>query len=271
MKYSSLKNIFLKEKLIYDFKLIFLDGTEVREKPEKYSDSIEARLRENNILILNKYLSQEEVFNLKNQALKLKKRKKAKWYPYKYLCKDFHHYDTNTKEDDNRRLLEGRKKRPRRFHIFKFLPWNKRNDSFEKSLTDIIKLRNSFYRRRYNSKEFITIPQILNYRPGGDFLGEHSDKYFHKKQGLSSHVEIITLLSNKGSSFKEGGLFIRSSSNKKILVEKYTKKGDLVLYDVKNPHGCAPIDKNASFKDRKNSEGRWMLLVPPYKRSIHIK
>ena len=59
-------------------------------------------------------------------------------------------------------------------------------------------------------KHTLIFPKFCIIDRRGDFLGEHRDIVFHTRQGLSSYIEIITLLSNLGSLFLKGGLFIRT-------------------------------------------------------------
>jgi len=266
---STLDDITIKTKIIDKFNFIFIDGKSLRENPSIYTKEISNILNNKNIIIVKNFIELQEVTNLIHTAQILNKNKPAIWKPYTNGCSDFHHYDYNSNEDDTRRIEEGRKIRPRRFHIYKFLPWNFRSEIFESIIKDIVNLRNNFYLESID-EEVMNIPQIVHYERGGDFLGEHKDLDFHKKQGLSTHVEIISLLSSKNKNFVNGGLFIRSSSKKIIMVEDYTSAGDLVLYDVRNAHGCMPIDSEL-IKDSNNYLGRWMLLIPPYKKKLHIK
>ena len=264
-----LDNITIENRLISNLNFRFIDGISLRKKSILYTSAIADILDDKNIIIVKNFIKKNEVENLIKTAQLLNKNKKANWQPYTEGCEDFHHYDFNSKEDDARRTKEGRKIRPRRFHIYKFLPWNYRSKVFENIINDIVELRNNFYSQSLN-EDVINIPQIVHYERQGDFLGEHKDLDFHKKQGLSTHVEIISLLSNKNKDFFNGGLFVRTLGGKIIMIEDYTASGDLVLYDVRNAHGCLPID-SALKKDPNNILGRWMLLIPPYKKSIHIK
>ena len=269
MNFSS--NIQLKIKKVFDLNLIYLDGNLVRANSIEAKSLILDEINKSNVVILKNFLSSEEVMNLKNQSVLLKKKHSCNRLPYTNNCRDFHHLEISSKADDKRRLSEGRKKRPRRFYLYKFLPWNFRNQLFEKSVNDIIKFRNSFYKEKFNDEKYINIPQILHYRQGGDFLGEHRDIVFHLKQGLASHIEIITLLSDLGKSFKKGGLFIKTLKKKLVFLEEHSSSGDLILYNVGNPHGCSPIDAEYDIDKNVTLEGRFILLVPPYKKSIHIK
>lgn len=261
----------VKSQKIFDINLIFFNGSQVRAVPEDFNSKIFEETNKHNIVILKDFLSAEEVINLKNQTAELKEKYNSERIAYSKNCRDFHHLEFNSKEDDERRVREGRQKRPRRFYLYKFLPWNFRNKLFEKSVNDIIKLRNTFYENQNLYNNYINIPQILHYRQGGDFLAEHKDIVFHSKQGLSSHIEIITLLSDIGKSFVKGGLFIRTKKNKVIYVENYCKSGDLVLYNVSNPHGCSPIDEGHISNAKVNLEGRYSMLVPPYKKNMYLK
>ena len=69
----------------------------------------------------------------------------------------------------------------------------------------------------------------------------------------------------------KGVLFIRTKKNKLIFLEKYCSSGDLILYNINNPHGCSAIDANYNEKNHGELEGRYSLMVPPYNKSIHIK
>jgi len=79
--------------------------------------------------------------------------------------------------------------------------------------------------------------------PAG-YLIEHFDG--HKEDGTIVHYMVP--LSNKGSDFSSGGLFIINKSNgKKILIDDEAKMGDLIIFDGTLVHG---VDKVLASKDQ---------------------
>ena len=167
-----------------------------------------------------------------------------------------------------------RKLRERDFHSHKFFLWNRHSELFDKAALDVVHLRNALYGNDPEfgidlEQGFFTVVTVQHYHKGGGFLSEHSEANFHERQGLFCRFEIITLLSKKGVDYKEGGLFARVKG-KLYAVDNLANPGDLVIYDVKRPHGCAPVDPRQQT-DLTASDGRWMMLVPPYSVADHLR
>lgn len=256
------------------FFVVEMDGHALRARPEAFFAHVKETVASGAAILAKGYLAGEEVAAVLGVARAMVRRVKAEWRPYRLSTPDFHHYDLNDAADNARRRAENRAMRPRRFHIFKFLPWNEHPEPFERAVRAVIALRNVFYGkpRAFGidpGDGVFTVPQVVHYERGGDFLGEHSDADFHERQGLSTHLEIITLLSKKGRDFHEGGLFVRVGEEP-VLLDAYADPGDLVIYDVRRPHGCAPVDPGLP-KDPEGRLGRWMMLVPPYAVATHLR
>lgn len=256
------------------FKIFEVDGKVMRSNPALLAEPLLDLIGTNACVLARGYLSFCEAEALRQAAVELAVRQPARWIPYRAGGPDFHHYDANDEEDDTRRRAENRPLRPRKFRITKFMPWNHKSEVFEVSTRSVIALRNAL---NGNPPEFgiqpeqgvFTIPQIIHYECGGDFLGAHTDMDFTGRQGLSERIAILTLLSSKGVDFKEGGLFIENSGER-IDVDRYAKPGDLAIIDVSCSHGVEPIDP-LEQKDASLKRGRWMMLVPPYKAELHLR
>ena len=256
------------------FKIFEVDGNELRREPDILAEPLLDLIGTNACVLAREYLSLSEAGALRQAAVDLACRQAARWVPYRINGPDFYHYDANDEKDDSRRLAENRPLRPRRFRITKFMPWNQNSEAFETSTRAVIALRNAL---NGNPREFgiqpehgvFTIPQIIHYECGGDFLGAHTDMDFTGRQGLSARIAILTLLSSKGIDFQNGGLFIETSGER-LDVDGYAKPGDLAIIDVSCSHGVEPIDPKEQ-KDVTLEKGRWMMLVPPYKAELHLR
>lgn len=263
-------------KTVNDVNIMEIPGSILRSnvyENEYLSKVIKEHTGNNGVVLAKSFLNEDEVNELKAAGKNLAETKAAQWAPYTEGCEDFHHFDKNDEADDERRIKSGRQTRPRDFHLYKFLPWNSHSKMFTEATHSIIRLRNSLNGQPKDhtineDSDFFSIPQLVHYHKGGNFLGEHRDIQFHVQQGVPTEAEIITLLSKKGKDFETGGLFIRLNGEKKFL-EEYADPGDIVIYDVKNHHGCDPVDPDK--KDDHPFDGRWIMLIPPYKKSIHLK
>ena len=176
-------------------------------------------------------------------------------------------------EDNQRRVREGRALRQRRFHLHKFFLWNEHSSGFDGAARNLIRLRNTLYDHDEAyavdpASAFFTTIHVTHYRQGGDFICEHSDLDFHMRQGLDSPFEVLTLLSKKGKDYFTGGQFIRKGKTY-YKTDEETDPGDVIIYDVSQPHGCAPVDPELP-EDSEGVMGRWFMLVPPYRISKHM-
>ncbi|MBM3570218.1 MAG: hypothetical protein FJX46_15850 [Alphaproteobacteria bacterium] len=200
------------------------------------------------------------------------KVERSRYYPQ---CPDVVHEDVPrfSWRDRIRARLEGRALRFRDIRSYKFMPWNARSDAIRNVGDRMLAMRNAVYGvapeyGRDLRSGYFTVFHVQHYRPGSGFLSEHTDGAFHVRQGLTTRCELILLLSQKGLDYRSGGLFIRLGSDK-YSVDDIARPGDLVIYDVKRPHGCDLIDRGetASVDPRK---GRWIFMTPPYAAASHL-
>ena len=86
------------------------------------------------------------------------------------------------------------------------------------------------------------------YPKGGGFMMGHTDYAGVKNSRKISKIYIQSLLcmTERGKDFKRGGAYILFK-NKKIDIEKYVKRGDVVVHDGKSYHGVEDIDPNLPF------------------------
>ena len=188
---------------------------------------------------------------------------------YSRGCADILHHDENgfRLRQWLAALRAGVKPRYRKIVSHKFLPWNAYGAAIQSTAAAMIHLRNALYGvdPDFTLKpggEYFTVLQVQKYEKGGGFLGKHSDAEFHLRQGLSTALELILLLSTKHEDYEQGGLFIETGG-RTYLVDDVAKPGDVVIYDVKHPHGCAPVDPGEQ-PDPEGWRGRWVMLTPPY-------
>jgi len=254
--------------------VVVLDGATIRADLTAARSTILPVVADGGAVLTRGFLTIEEVEALRNEAVRLAKSRSAHWEPYRHDGPDFHHVDMHSIEDNQRRINEGRPLRQRRFHLHKFFLWNQHPLLFESAVRDVIRLRNALYgldeMYGVNIKSgYFTVIHVTHYRRGGDFLCEHSDADFHERQGLKTKCEILTFLSKKGKDFHEGGLFIRKDKTYYSMDDEM-EPGDIIIYDVSQLHGCAPVDPGLDA-DPEGILGRWLLLVPPYSVEKHIR
>ena len=155
----------------------------------------------------------------------------------------------------------------------KFMSWNRQSPVFDQAVGKVVRLRNRLYGAEdgfavNQVSGFFTVTQVQQYELGGGFLARHSDADFHVRQGLFTRFELIVLLSNKGEAVREGGLFVDVGGTS-YLIDDLARAGDVVIYDVKRPHGCTPVDPDRA-PDPERRRGRWIMIVPPYSIAKHL-
>ena len=248
-----------------------ISGDALRGAPQKYSDQIKHVIGTGKVVLVRGYLDRDAVHSVRETAVALNRAQPATEGKliYRDGCDDIHNREAPQFRfrDRIRAKLERGSLRFRRFHGYKLFLWNKHDDHCDQAIHDIILLRNRLYGAEPDfavdmTKGFFTMVCVQHYERGGGYLTEHSDANFHARQGLVTHFEIITLLSKKGVDYDEGGLFVRLNG-RKVSVDDFADPGDLVIYDVKQPHGCAAVDAG-EVADPEGRRGRWIMLVPPY-------
>ena len=102
----SIDKIIIEEFEIDNLRFIIIDGKILRSKPLLYAQNIADEIEKNSLFIVRNYIKSNEVDELISKAIKLSNNCPAKWIPYTEGCNDFHHYDFDSQEDDNRRIKE---------------------------------------------------------------------------------------------------------------------------------------------------------------------
>ncbi len=94
--------------------------------------------------------------------------------------------------------------------------------------------------------------QIVRYPAGGGQLRDHVDP--RKNQRIVSGI----IMSKIGKDFKKGGFYFKSSSTKKINIEKRLKEGDAVIFYGSIAHGVEKVDPQKKLIWDSNA-GRWFI------------
>tara|TARA_B110000977_G_C11040111_1_gene478554 strand:+ start:57 stop:794 length:738 start_codon:yes stop_codon:yes gene_type:complete len=111
-------------------------------------------------------------------------------------------------------------------------PWNNENKLFNNVLSEVDTLRNLVFPEMGHA----TIGKYSTYsvyRNNEGFLKGHKDS-------ISSDVSVfqfIVPLSDKGSDFEEGGLYIIDSTGEKINIDEKIGLGDILFFDGRYEHG----------------------------------
>jgi hypothetical protein len=105
--------------------------------------------------------------------------------------------------------------------------------------------------------KFWNARRIHHYPRGGGFMVMHKDTYFPKFVGGDRNfVQILFLLSKKGTDFLEGGGRINDLNGNLIDIEDSAGGfGSIVFFDGRILHGVADVDPSESFS-LENKSGR---------------
>lgn len=104
--------------------------------------------------------------------------------------------------------------------------------------------------------------RIQIYPKGGGFLGGHIDQRAIESIADmdSSFIQLVMLVTEKGTDYKRGGAYVINSKKEYIDVEAHSQSGDVVIYDGNTMHGVEDIDPDKVF-DQNNLAGRAVALV----------
>lgn len=137
-----------------------------------------------------------------------------------------------------------------RLHRIIYNPlWSKNIYKLKDIFIEFCKIRNYILNKKENycidkiEDNLWSACRILQYPIGGGHMSEHSD-YILKdvsKKNNTNFLQLILLLSEKGKDFEQGGAYIKNKNNF-IDLEKYAKRGDILIYKSTLKHGVKEID-----------------------------
>ena len=107
--------------------------------------------------------------------------------------------------------------------------------------------------------------RIQQYFLGGSFFSEHKDVVIDRlsRENSVSTIQLVALLSSKGTDFIEGGATIRDVEGRLIDIEADARAGDVIAYDGSSIHGVSPVDPHREL-DLKVNTGRVVALASLY-------
>ena len=158
------------------------------------------------------------------------------------------------------------------FHQFNFYPWNQDIFNMFDKFLDVYRIRN-----RING---LSPDQYLKWEQDAKIVPRLSFQFYPKALGsLNTHIDPVDkhqicvpslVMSEFGVDFTSGGLFLASSQNSRVAVEKSAKVGDVILFNAQIPHGVETIDETAE-ENWVSFKGRWMMLFAMNKINDNTK
>ncbi len=158
------------------------------------------------------------------------------------------------------------------FHQFNFYPWNQDIFNLFHKFLDVYRIRN-----RVNG---LAADQYLQWKPSSTVVPRLSFQFYPRAVGsLKAHIDPIDIhqlcvpslvMSKSGVDFKSGGLFLESSNNSRVYVEKNASIGDVILFSADIPHGVETIDQGTE-EDWSSFKGRWMMIFAMNKVNENVQ
>jgi hypothetical protein len=107
--------------------------------------------------------------------------------------------------------------------------------------------------------------RVQIYPRGGGFMTAHRDtRAAQNLRGLSdTYIQLVLLLTEKGTDYRAGGAYIRREAGKVIDTEAGSVAGDVLVYDGTTLHGVEDIDPDLPFSPSDLS-GRAVALATIY-------
>ena len=147
------------------------------------------------------------------------------------------------------------------FHQFCFFPWNQDVFNLFDLFGEVYRVKNvlsGLPSVRYVGKEpedgCIARLAFQVYPKGLGTLNCHSDPVDYHQLTVP-----ILQMSQKGTDYQTGGLYVVRESGEKIDLDSLTEPGDVIYFNAECPHGVLPIDPDIPA-NWLTFEGRWMLL-----------
>ena len=135
----------------------------------------------------------------------------------------------------------------------------------------MISLRNSWtgmradYGNDLTKDSFWNACRVHHYPQGGGHMAGHRDTLFPAllKEFEIPFLQMLVILSNRGTDFDSGGGYVVDNSGDKIFVESDDNAGSIVFFDGSTIHGVDDIDPDILL-DFSSEKGRISLLVNLY-------
>jgi len=107
--------------------------------------------------------------------------------------------------------------------------------------------------------------RIHHYPVGGGFMTEHRDTYFPSALEKSElpFLQVMALLSTKGTDFEEGGGFVRCDQGERVCFEDEAGIGTVVMFDGGVHHGVLDVNRG-ELLDFESDRGRVAAFVNVY-------
>jgi hypothetical protein len=107
--------------------------------------------------------------------------------------------------------------------------------------------------------------RIHHYPIGGGFMMEHRDTHFPRALAGSNlpFLQVMMLLSSKGSNFSTGGGFVVNRDGERLDFENEFGIGTLILFDGSIRHGVSDVDRH-EILDFHSPRGRIAAFVNVY-------
>jgi hypothetical protein len=115
--------------------------------------------------------------------------------------------------------------------------------------------------------EMWSASRVNHYPKGGGFMAPHADTgtaNIAQHLGMSQYVQLILIMSVKGTDFKEGGAYIYDEHGNRIFYEDECMPGDIMIYDGRIYHGVEEIDPMEPL-DLNSFDGRHVAMVTLFK------
>lgn len=223
-------------------------------------------ITDGNIIIIRKAINKNKILKIckKIDNSKLKKSRTTKMY--QGIKNIYYEAEAplNIKKTNNKRYIVSNRS-------WYFFPWN--NDKF-----NLVKLVQPIFNKvinlnGYNHKRILkNTPRngiiqrfhLMNYPYGTGFISRHVDPSSIVKATAGIYI------TEYWKDYDKGGFYVLNEKKKKVVIDKYVRSSDMVLFYSSMPHGVDSIYKK-NFKTKSNIDGgRWFLNMTLVS-SHHVK
>lgn len=229
------------------------------------SEKLLKLITDGNIIIIRKAVDKHKILKIckKIDHSKLKKSRTTKMFQGVKNIYYEAEAPLNIKKNDTRYIVSNRS--------WYFFPWNK--DKF-----NLVKLVQPIFNKVININGYSHSKILKNTPKKGIIQRFHLMNYPYGTGFISRHIDPSTIvkatagiyITEYWKDYDKGGFYVLNKKKKKIVIDKYVKSSDMVLFYASMPHGVDSIYKKNNKIKSNIDGGRWFLNMTLVS-SHHVK
>lgn len=236
---------------MYAREIKFIEDLESAVSDKSLVARMRAGILEGDVYIAKEFMSKEELLKIRKYLEGIGRNSLPNYQRIERACPNFHRIDWWDPRAHVKACV----------HSFCFFPWNHDVFGFFDLLRPIYQLKNLV--------SDLPKDTFLGFEPDMGCTARISFQYYPRGiGGLNKHQDPFDyhqitvpamIMSKKGEDFQEGGVFVETGKDQRIILDDICDYGDVVYFNAQCTHGVERIDPGAT-PDWLCQKGRWMAL-----------